>query len=186
MKLPRLPELKPRERLLAVSSGVALLAVALDFLVLNPWLRHAQTVRDEIHRMEAELRHDARLLSRRDRVMKQLAVYQPYLRSPLPDELQMAGLLKEIQGLADESQLRVEIKPLPAEPTELTIRYSLDVQFDCTLEEWVDFVIKVEASPSLFQVARAGLTVQEEMPDRLKATLRLTSTSLRGPARGAT
>ena len=45
LALPKLPQLKPRERLLATGSGVVLLMVLLDRLVLNPWLRHAQTVR---------------------------------------------------------------------------------------------------------------------------------------------
>jgi hypothetical protein len=178
--LPKLPQLKPRERLLATGSGVILLMVVLDRLVLNPWLHHAQTVRREIHRMEQSLNHYGRLLSRKEYVLAQRERYQRYLRSPLPDELQMAALLKEVEGLAERSRIQLgEIKPLPPEGDDATRRYLLDVQFECTLEEWVDFLIEMEGSPSLFQVARATLAVQEEMPDRLKGSLRVMSTALR-------
>jgi Tfp pilus assembly protein PilO len=183
--LPKLPQLKPRERLLATGSAVILLMVVLDRLVLTPWLRHAQTVRQEIHRMEQSLNHYSRLLSRRDYVLAQRERYQRYLRSPLPDELQMAGLLKEIEGLAERSRIHLaEVKPLPQEGDETTRRYSLDVQFDCTLEEWVDFIIEVEASPSLFQIVRSTLATQEDAPDRLKGSLRVVSVALRPKPEG--
>ncbi len=180
LALPKLPILKPRERLLATGSGVVLLMVVLDRLVLNPWLRHAQTVYQEIHRMEQSLTHYSRLLSRKDYVLTQRERYQRYLRSPLPDELQMAGLLKEIEGLAERSGVQLaEIKPLPPEGDETTRRYSLDLQFECTLEAWADLIVEIEVSPSLFKILRATLAKQEDVPDRLKGTLRVASTTLR-------
>ena len=180
LTLPKLPQLKPRERLLATGSGVVLLMVLLDRLVLNPWLHHAQTVRQEIHRMEQSLNHYNRLLSRKDYVLAQRERYQRYLRSPLPDELQMATLLKEVEGLADRSRLLLgEIKPLPPEGDDALRRYSLDVQFECTLEAWVDFLIELEGSPALFQIVRASLATQEETPDRLKGSVRVMSAALR-------
>ena len=182
---PKLPQLKPRERLLATGSGVVLLMVVLDRLVLNPWLRHAQTVHQETRRMEQSLIHYSRLLSRKDYVLAQRERYQRYLRSPLPDELQMAGLLKEVEGLAERSRVQLaEIKPLPPEGDETTRRYSLDVQFECTLDTWADFIIEIEASPSLFKILRATLAKQGDVPDRLKGTLRVANTTLRSKPDG--
>ena len=121
----------------------------------------------------------------KDYVLAQRERYQRYLRSPLPDELQIAGLLKEIEELAERSRIHVaEVKPLPPEGDESTRRYSLDVQFDCTLEEWVDFIIEVEASPSLFQIVRSTLAMQEDVPDRLKGSLRVVSAALRPKPEG--
>ena len=180
LKLPSLPKLKPRERLLATGSGVILLMLLLDRLVLNPWLNHARTVRKEIQTMEQALNHYGRLLARKQYVLAQHERYQRYLRSPLPDELQMASLLKEIEGLAEKSQIQLaEVKPLAPEGTGATRRYSLDVTFECTLEEWVNFLIELESSPSLFQVVRSTLATQADVPDRLRGTLRVASAALR-------
>jgi Tfp pilus assembly protein PilO len=174
--LPKLPVLKPRERLLAAGSGLVLLVVVLDRLVLNPWLRHSQTIRRETRRMEQALQHNDRLLTRRNVIAAQLRTYKRYLHPPVADELQMAVLLKEIEGLAERSQIQLgEIKPLAAESDEFSKKFSLDVQFECTLEEWVDFITQLESSPSLFQIVRASLSSQEETPDRLKASLRVVS-----------
>ena len=180
MKVPKLPQLRPRERLLAIGCGLVLFAVILDRLVLSPWLRHAQTIRRETQRMQRELKHHRQLLAREAQVDAQLLAYQRYLRAPIPDELQMAMLLKEIEGIAAETHVTLgEVKPLPPESDEFTKRYALDIQFECTLEEWVDFVTRVETSPSLYQVLRATMAVREETPDRLAASLRVASKAVR-------
>ena len=176
IKLPTLPTLHPRERLLAVGSGVALLIVILDRLVLAPWSRHATTVRAEIRQMETSLVAHERLLSRKGRVMADLKRHQRYLREAIADDLQMAALLKEVEELAGQSRIKVgEIKPLATETVEFAKRYSLEVRFECTLEDWAEFLYNIERSPSLYEVARAGLTMKEEMSDQLEAYLRLTS-----------
>ena len=180
IKPPALPELKPRERLLAVGSGVILLLVLMDRLVLNPWIEHTERIREEIQAMEESLQYQGLLLSRKGQVMKQLAAYQRYLRPVPADELQMAALLGEVEDMAEESQVTLgEIKPLAVEVGPSILRYPLDIQFECTLEEWVDLVSKIEASPSLYQVERAGLSAQEGVPDRLKGSLRVVGTAMR-------
>ena len=180
MKLPALPTLKPRERLFGTGTGVVLLVLLLDRLVLAPWWRHAQTIRQETRRMEASMQQYGRLLARKDRILAQVQTDAPYLRPPVADELQMAVLIKEIETLAAQSQVQLgEVKPLAIEVSGSIKRYSLDVQLECTLEQWVDFVTQLEASPSLYQIARATLSTQEQALDQLKGSLRVVSATLR-------
>ena len=172
-------QLKPRERLLAVGSGIVLSLVALDRLVLNPWARHAQTVRQDIQRLEASVQTHARLIERRDHVFNELARHQRYLQPAVADDLQMAALLKELEEIATRSGVLVaEIKPLTTEQAEFSKRYALEVRFQATLEQWVAFVFNIEMSPSLYGVVRAGLSVQPEHPDQLEGSLRLESAAL--------
>ena len=179
-RLPHLSDLQPRERLLAIVSGVIVLIVLLDRLVLGPWSTHTRAVRQEIAQMEQALQRHQRLLARQDRVMAELDRYQRYLTPAIADDLQMAVLLKEVEDLAGKSHVKVaEIKPLAVEADETAKRYPLDVRFECTLEEWVEFVYSIETSPSLFEIVRAGLSVQEDVPDRLDASLRLVSAFMR-------
>ena len=129
--------------------------------------------------MELALQRYSQLLSRKDRVFAQLETYRQYLRPTLVNELQTASLLKELEGLAGESHVTLsEIKPLAVEENALMKRYPMDVQFECTLEEWVDFVLRVESSPSLFQIVRASMAVQSEHADRLKASLRVVGAAM--------
>jgi hypothetical protein len=183
VKLPSLPVLKPRERLLAAASGVVIVLWLLDAFVLHPWLRHGQMIRQEIRDLERSLADHRQLLSRKRAVFAQEAQYVEFLRPSLTDELQMAALLKEVEGLAERSQVELgEIKPLGAQADALTKQYSLDVRFGCTLESWIQFIVAVEASPSLFQISRAEVALNEEEPDQLDASLRLVSVVLQQPS----
>ena len=178
--LPRLDQLKPRERLLATCFGAVLLLVALDRLVISPWLRHARTIREEIAHMEQAMQSQQRLLVRKERVTTELERYQRYLRPPVEDDLQMALLLKEVEELAKQSQLLLsEIKPLAVQTTDLVKQYSLDVRFQCTMTEWVAFLFEIESSPSLFQVVKANLATQADAPDKLAGSLRLIASAVR-------
>ena len=186
MALLRLPQLKPRERLLAAVSGMIVLALVLDRIVLNPWLRHARTVRQEIHRMEEALQTHQRLLARQERVTAELKRHARYLQPPIADDLQMAALLKEVQSLAGDSQIQVnEIKPLATEQGGGSKRYALEVRFECTLDEWVDFIHRLETSPSLYEVIRAGLATQEDVPEKLQGYLRVVSAVIAPDAPGS-
>lgn len=180
IKLPRLTELKPRERLLAALSGVVLLMVALDRLVLGPWWRHTQAIRQEIRQMEEALQTHRRLIARGPKVFAELEGYRRYFRPPIADDLQMAALLQEIEEIAKASRLLVsEVKPLATETTgELTRRHALDVRFECTTEECVDFLFRIETSPSLFEIVRASLAVNPETQDRLQGSLRVATSTV--------
>ena len=186
MKRFTLPTLKPREQLLASLSGVVLLILLLDWLVLGPWMRRSQLVHDEIvHKTQALKTYQA-LLSRKETVFARLQPYKDYLRPAPADDLQMAALLEEVEELAHRSGVELaEVKPLAVERNEFTSRYPLDVRFQCTLEEWVDFLTAIETSPSLFLVERAGLVMREETADKLDATLRIASESIRPQESGA-
>ena len=176
MKLPRLPQLHPRERLLVACSSLVLVAVALDRLVLAPWLKHAHTVRAGIERMEHALQTDARLLARKDQILSGQERYRRFMHPVVADDLQMAALIKEIEELAHKSAVHVgEISPSAVETTGVGKHYVLDVQLECTLEQWVEFVYHIESSTSLYEVVRASLERKEEAPTQLQGTLRLVS-----------
>lgn len=176
IKFPKLLQLQARERLLVAGSGFVLLVVVLDRLVLAPWLSHAQTVRAGIDRMEHALQTGARLLERKDQVLAERERYGRYVRPVVADDLQVAALIKEIEELARQSHVHVgEINPSAVETTGVGKHYVLDVQLECTLEQWVEFVYQIESSTSLYEVARASLERKEGAPTQLQGTLRLVS-----------
>lgn len=182
-KLPAMPELKPRERLIAAGCVAVLLILVLDRLVLSPWFRQVQNIKTDTRRLEQALQHHSRLLARRDHIQGQMDVYQRYLKQPLPDELQTAMLIKELESMAGESRIMYpEIKPLAPQTDPLSIHYPLDLVFECTLEQWVDFIIRIETSPSMYEIARAALATNPDAPDKLRGTLRVISTAMRPPA----
>jgi len=178
MRLPTLPSLQPRERLLAVGSGVILLVVILDRLVLSPWWRHIEAVREEIQQTEQTLQRRTKLLARKDQVLGEMERYRRFIRPSIADDLQMAALIKELEDLASHSEVALaEIKPLTVQTDHAINRYSLDVSFGCTLEQWAAFLFQIETSPSLYEVEQARLSALEENAEQLEGQLRVVATS---------
>ena len=178
-------QLQPRERLLAVGAGLVLLVIAMDRLVLAPWGGHRQKIRQEIHHMEETLQNHARLLARKDSVLAQHQHYQRYLIPIVADDLQKAAFIQEIEDLAAQTSVILDdIKSSEVEVVSPTKRFSFDIQVDCTPEQWVTFIYRIETSPSLYEVVRAGLSLEEDQAERLHGFLRLVSATLQPEGEG--
>lgn len=208
MKLPvSLPALSRRERLLAIGSALVIVVVGMDRLVLGPWLRHIQTTRLDIQRLERLIRSDRELLRRKPQILGQAEAYREYLQPDLPAgqaggqpaELDMASLLREVETLGSRSGVALgAVKPLQVKAEEAAETAQgapeslppLAIEVDCkgSLDEWVHFVYLLETSRSLFDIERATVARIEEGSSQVEGSLRLTTNvspkpgALEGPA----
>lgn len=201
MKLPvSLPALSRRERLLAIGSALVIVVVGMDRLVLGPWLRHMQTTRLDIQRLERLIRSDRELLRRKPQILGQAEAYREYLQPEgQPAELDMASLLREVETLGSRSGVALgAVKPLQVKAEEAAETAQgapeslppLAIEVDCkgSLDEWVHFVYLLETSRSLFDIERATVARIEEGSSQVEGSLRLTTHvspkpgALEGPA----
>lgn len=177
MTRPSLTNLRPRERLLASGCALVVLVVLLDHVVLRPWMAHMATVRAEIAQMEVDLKTREQLLLRRYEVLDELSRYQRYVSKPaLDEELHTAELVTEVQDLAAKSHVTLKVKPLPAEDHGSGRRFTLELSFACTVEEWLDFLYQLDTSPSLFETLRGALAIEPDHHEQLIGSLRIAST----------
>ena len=178
MKLPSLPNpstWSKRERLLAAFGVLALLTVAMDRLVIGPWWSHTQRVRKEIAKLETAIRTQQQLISRRPVIMAEAAGYGDAFRDPNSEPPDMAGLLRALESLGTQSGLQLgEVKPL-ASSGESGGGATLDVQYTGPFQAWAHFVYLVQTSPSLLEIDRAVVTMDDLETSTLKGSMRLTS-----------
>jgi len=86
-----------------------------------------------------------------------------------------------VEDLAGQSHVtRGEIKPIGVETDAGAKHYTLEVRFQCTLDEWVEFVYRLETAPALYHVVRGGLSTNpnHEHTDRLEGYLRVISATM--------
>ena len=182
-----------RERLLSFGSLLILSLVLLDRVVLGPWGHHTHHVRQEIERLEVAIRRQQELLNREPKIRAEAEAYREHLRvndEPIPD---MAGVLREIEGLGAQSGVTLgEVKPLEGAAKDTYQEYAIDVQYRGSLEQWIHFVYLLQSSKSLFAIQRATIARKGEDPSQVEGTLRLSSKIIRphqaaephGPLRG--
>ena len=181
MKLPTLPNpstWSKRERLLAGVGVLALLIVAMDRLVLGPWWQHAQHVRKEIAKLETSIRTEQQLISRRPVIMAEATSYGEAFRNADSQPPDMSALLRELESLGTQSGLQLgEVKPL-AQPSDGG-GVTLDVQYTGSFQAWVHFIYLVQTSPSLLEIDRAVVAMDDLETSTLKGSVRLTSYAVR-------
>ena len=185
MKLPTLPDfstMSRRERLLTFGSLMIVSMVLLDRVVLGPWGRHTQHVRQEIARFETAIRRQNELLSREPTIRAEAEAYHDHLRPETDPPLTMAGVLREIEGLGTQSGVALgEVKPLEAGATQELV---IDVQCRGSLEQWIRFVYLVQSSTTLFDIQRATLARTKDDPSLVEGALRLSSKSIKNAQGG--
>ena len=183
MKLPALPNLsnlKPRERLLAASVVFTISIVLLDRVVLGPWWKHVQEVRQDIHKLEATIRTYQRLVDRKPQILAEVEAYSEQLSQAGNASLDMAALLREIETIGRESGISLgEVKPLTVTEDDLFRQQSFEIHYTGTMEQWVRFVHMLQTSELLFRVDRASLAAAEGNAERLDGSLRLTQKVLK-------
>ena len=183
MKLPALPKLSSlsaRERLLAAGVIFVISTVLLDRVVLGPWWKHVQEVREEIRKLEATIRTYQRLVDRKPQILAEVEVYSGYLAQAGSSSLDTAALLREIETLGRESGISLgEVKPLAPTEDDLYRQQSFEVHYTGTLEQWVRLLHMLQMSKLLFQVNRASLAAADRDAERLDGSLRLTQRVLK-------
>ncbi|MBI3324654.1 MAG: type 4a pilus biogenesis protein PilO [Candidatus Omnitrophica bacterium] len=183
MKLPSLPNfatMSRRERMLAAGSVLVLSSVLLDRGVLSPWLGHMAKVRREIQQLETDLRNYDALLARKSQIQAEAEAYREYL-SPPSRETDMAALLREVEALGKESGVTLgEMKPTEGASSELYQEYTIDVQYQGSLEQWVRFVYLLQTSTALFTIERGAVArTTDEGSGTLQGSLRLSGRVIR-------
>ena len=181
-KLPTLPTLSRQERWLAIGCGLVLVVMALDRLILTPWIRHTTELRTEIRTLEQAVANQQRLVAAGPWVTAEMALYRDYLRAGGAGDSQMATLLKEVEDLARQSQVSVEtVKPLPGTESETVASYGFEVLCEGLLPQWVRFIYLIETSPWLFHLDRASLELKEGGNGLLKGSLRCSTMVVKHP-----
>ncbi len=177
LKLPALPKfssLSARERLLAAAVIFAISVGLLDRVVLGPWWKHVQEVRQDIHKLEGTIRTYQRLVDRKPQILAEVEAYSEYL-SQAGGSADVATLLREIETTGKESGISLsEVKPLGSSEDDLYRQQTFEIHYTGTLEQWVRFVHMLQESKFLFKIDRASLAAGEGNVEHLDGSLRLT------------
>lgn len=189
LKLPKVPKLAARERLIAVISALVVTVTLLDRAVISPWWKHANQTRQDIKDLKQEVATNRRLLSRSAEVSAKIQVYHDYLRTARSPEVEMSELVREIERLAADGGVTLgTVTPLPTTENWPYQEHAMDVQYSGTLEQSVRFIYFIESSKKLFRLQRSSLVSEKRgSTGLLQGAIRLTSSAILGakPLEGA-
>lgn len=173
--LPTWSSLGRRERLFAIGAAITLFLVVFDQIIVRPWGQKQRWIRQQTDVLERSLATQRRFLDRQAYVQAEAEQYRPFLRPAGPRDLELANLLKELEALGEQAHVSLgEVKPVPNETSGPYQTYTFDVQYECTLPQWVEWVYLLESSPLLFTIDRGTVSVKEKGGNMLKGSFRIT------------
>ena len=174
MNLKAFSKLKPRERLLVISTGAVATLCLFYRVAVVPAMERLEGFREEIAIKTKQLKADRRSVAQRDAVLKVYERYAHLMQAVGTDEEETSRLLSAAADLAKASEVTVvNLKPRPPESSGMAKRYQVELETESTLETLTRFLYAVEQSAQQLAVDRLDAK-QEEKPDSpLKCTLRV-------------
>ncbi|MCX7661484.1 MAG: hypothetical protein N2Z79_02225 [Candidatus Omnitrophica bacterium] len=147
--------LSKRERFIFYTASILILLVIVDRLVIIPFYSKMSQVAGEIKDKEAEIRKAIHILSQKERINQQLKQYASFLRFVSSEEEQFTLVLKEIETLANKSNVYLlDLKPAGVKDKGLIKEYLINLNLEAKIESLVTFIYEVENSSLLLAVKK--------------------------------
>ena len=170
-----LSKLSKNERYLLYMTITAVVVYFFDKIVVNPISQKMNKLNDEIFTEEKKLIKSLRILAQEDFILDQNKKYTQHLRQSSSDEEAIAGLLGEIETLANKSSVVLaDIKPGPVEKRGNYKRYIVEIEGEATIGRLADFFYQIEDSMHLLRIRDFDLIPKEKDSATLKARTKIT------------
>ncbi len=167
-----LANLSSRERTILIISVFVIFVVFSDRLILGPIMGQIQTLDSTIGEKEVLLKSNIRILSNRERILKEVEMYKKYPLEALSSEDELAAVLAQIEELADEDEVYlVDSSPSGTRREGLLKAYVVKVDCEGLMDQIVRFMHSIEKSKKLLRISNLRLRPKERGSDVLSCRM---------------
>lgn len=152
-----------REKLLFYLT-IAIIAFSLifNFLIIPLGKKWSQLNR-EILAKEMKLRKNIKFLKQERAVKKIYLKYYDYSKREGSDEGEMTSLLDRVEKVASMAGIHIaNIRPRPIKNFSFYKKYTLEMNCEATLLQFIEFIYNLQKTPRLIRVERLKITSQEK------------------------
>ena len=158
-----LSNLSKRERIIFYLTVSIVFLAILDNFFISPIFSKIESLNKEIEDIELKIKNSLKILSQKERILNEAKKYSPFLSSSKTEEEEITFLLKEIESIANKSQLYiVDMKPLPVKVEGYTKKYLVTLNSEGKMENIVDFIYSIENSSQLLIVEKYQITLKSK------------------------
>ncbi len=150
----------------------ALLAV-FDRLFLGPVTSKLKLLDDAIEEQKNMIKGDLRLLSYKDKILKENDALKPFFAQKIQTEEEIiAAFLKHIEILATESKVNlIRVNPSDSKSKKGFIEYYANLECDGLLENVVKFMHSIDASEDLLKVVKFNMGPKKAGSEEVSASM---------------
>lgn len=169
--------LQPRERRLALGAGIVMVSWAMVSWLLQPLWNQADALRGEVESQTEKLDALSQLLAQRPAVTQAYDRIAAYVQPP--DGGAQAMLLTELESLSRQSDVRLNLKPRPAQRDAHTERLEIEVDIEGSQASVLGFLDNVLKMPRLVSVDRLRVSSVPARANLVRANVVLQHITLR-------
>ncbi len=151
--------LSKREKIILYGAAFFVSLTIMDRLIVFPIFDRLVSLDKEIKEKEASVKKNLRILSHKERILADSKRYGSYVKDFTSEEEEATAILKEIETLASKTAIYlIDLKPAGLVESEMSKRYSVNLNCEAEMQGLVDFMYKLETSKMLLTVDRFQIT----------------------------
>lgn len=151
------------------------------YMYADPMRADIESRRTALKKVQAEISRGKKIAGRLPEFRKEVAALQAQLeglRAQLPEEQDVADLLRRVQGMATESNLTIRgFTPQPVTRKDLHAEWPIGVQVEGTYHDLGAFLDRVSKFPRIINVGNIHIASRENQTSRITVTADCTATA---------
>jgi type IV pilus assembly protein PilO len=163
-------------------AGLAAVGVGVFwYMYADPMRADIDARRSSLKKIQAEIARGVKTARRLPEFRKEVASLESQLeglRTQLPEEQDVADLLRRVQGMATESNLTIRgFTPQPVTRKDLHAEWPIGLQVEGTYHDLGAFLDRVSKFPRIINVGNIKIASQEKQTSSLTVTADCTATA---------
>ena len=153
-----LGRMSKREKFLFYGASFVIFIVISDRVVIRPIFGAFRTMDQEARDLKIEIKRSLRVLADKDQIESDRKRYETYVVSAKSAEEEAVGLLKYIEGLANEAGVNLlYVKPAGEKSEGREKKYYVTLECEAQMVQLVTFFYKVESSNQILKIERFSI-----------------------------
>lgn len=150
--------LSPREKIIFLGAVFMVGLVISDRLIIRPILGTFSSLEREMDNLQTDIRKSIRLLSQKERILKEVELYAGYSTLARSAEEGEVALLKHIEELANKVAVTLlYVKPAAGRGEETEKKYAATLECETRMEQLMRFFYELESSSQLLKIEKYAI-----------------------------
>lgn len=153
-----------REKTLFYGAALVILVTLADRIVVRPVLNVYRSMDQQVKELQIEIKRSFGILSEKELIESETKQYSQFMIAAKSTEEQTVGLLKYIEGLANEAAVNLlYVKPGGEKEEGGGKKYYVTLECEAQMPQLIGFFYKVESSDQFLKVEK--FSVQPIVPE---------------------
>ena len=166
-----------REKILFYGASLVVLLVVSDRIVIRPIFSAFRAMNEQARDLKIQIKRSLKILAEKDQIETEIKRYAEYMVKPKSAEEETIGLLKYVEGLANEAGVNLlYVKPAGEKSEGREKKFYVTLECEAQMAQLLTFFYKVESSKLILKVERFSIQPVSQESSVIKSGVTIAKT----------